>query len=1150
MLLKRLSLVGFKSFADRTRLDFDAGVNVVVGPNGSGKSNLLDAIAWVMGTQAKRALRTERMEDVIFAGTATRPPLNRAEVSLTFDNADGFLPLDLAEVTITRRLLRDGTSEYEINGAPCRLLDIQELLSDGGVGRHQHVLVGQGQIGEILTARPEEHRAIIEEAAGIMKHRSRRDRAERRLEATDADVARLEDLLREKRRQLRPLRRQAEAAERYDSVKAEARAIRVWLGAEELRSLDRKSAAATTEQEELHRRLADDETELAALERRLVELRAAAGDVGRALQRDSAAAARLEAVVARLGGIASVARERRRAIEARIEGADRRREDLRGELVDLEGQLAEATEAATRSRAALEKAEATLAALEDEEQDLAEQLRLPAEGLVANLRGDLRALEASGERDRREREAITRRISVLEVRRIEQDREREELDAALLRTDAEVGAAQAAYERARTERRRAQELWEAAEARLADARVALAAAEAKVEAILGALEGLGDPEARRRAEAMEEILGPVVARLDVPEDVAAAVDGALAGWADALVVADRPGMRRVVAALKREGLGAVNLVTGDAGDASAVAAAAARLAAGLGLERLVDRLGPRADRELAERLLGDVVYVEGWSTAWEVVERDPAVRAVTPEGDVVTGAGMRVGAVDGAGHAALEAARVTVERAERELARAESVATSARRTFEATRAEEREALEALEALEARLSGHTEALDLIDRARADHDAELERLRARLAALDEAERAREDRLRQLRARLAELEGEEAERQAAWEALQRRRQEVARRRVETRRRRDEAATVLAKAEERRRLVVERREAVAAELAELDELPDHDERVDELARIEATAQAAIAVLEGHLGVLRERQRELRERTNVAGGELEEAERRKGELEAAIRAARDRLAVLSVELAEFRVRREAVAEALRRDADVDEETALAASRPDLPEDEDLEARLASLEADLRRMGPINALAAAEYAEVAAEVELLEGQLGDLEESRRELRKVIAALDDEMAKAFMAAFDDIARYYEEHFRLVFPGGRGTLVLTDPERPLETGVEVRAQPAGKKIGRLSLLSGGERSLAALAFLFAVFRARPSPFYVLDEVEAALDDANLRRFLRLVDGLRSSAQLVIITHQQQTMEAADVLYGVTMEPGASSKVIAKRMQPASA
>ena len=345
MHLKTLSLVGFKSFADRTRLVFEPGVTVVVGPNGSGKSNLVDAIAWVMGTQATKALRSEKMDDLIFAGTAIRPSHGRAEVSLTFDNESGGLPIDLAEVTVTRRLHRDGTSDYEINGTPCRLLDIQELLSDGGIGRHQHVIVGQGRVGAVLNANPEEHRAIIEEAAGVIKHRARRDRSIRRLEATDIDVQRLHDLLGEQRRLMRPLKRQANAAERFDSVKAEWRGLRLWLGGERLRATDTRLAEiASRRRRHSGEDLGLPSQRLAEIAAGMGDLQAAAGEAGQALERDTASAARLETAIERLQRIAMVAGERRRAMQNSLEQADGRRRDLETERLDIEARLRAATD--------------------------------------------------------------------------------------------------------------------------------------------------------------------------------------------------------------------------------------------------------------------------------------------------------------------------------------------------------------------------------------------------------------------------------------------------------------------------------------------------------------------------------------------------------------------------------------------------------------------------------------------------------------------------------------------------------------------------------------------------------------------------------------------------------------------------------------
>jgi chromosome segregation protein len=538
--------------------------------------------------------------------------------------------------------------------------------------------------------------------------------------------------------------------------------------------------------------------------------------------------------------------------------------------------------------------------------------------------------------------------------------------------------------------------------------------------------------------------------------------------------------------------------------------------------------------------------VEGWSTGRAIVAKHPELIAATPEGDLITAASMRVAEPDGTGPAALEAARVAIEVADRELARSLSLAGSARRDFDTARGHERDTLEALEALEARLAGHTEALGVIERTRSEAQSELERLADRREALAEAGEARDGRLADLRERLSQFEGEEKVRQEAWEALAKRREIVAAQREAARRAREDAAAELAGIAERRRLSERRLEVNRVEFAKLADRPSDPADIEKLLALETHARQAEAVTRDHIGLLRERQRELRERTTAADLDLANAHRRREGLHIAISQAKDRSSALAVELAEMRVRHESVAEALRREADATEAEALDALRPNAAVDDDPEELLASLEARLRRMGPINPLAATEYEELSAAADELELQLADLEASRQELRKVITALDEEMATLFRAAFDDIAAMYEENFKLVFPGGRGRLRLTDPDRPLETGVELEAQPLGKKVDRLSLLSGGERSLAALAFLIAVFRARPSPFYVLDEVEAALDDANLRRFLRLVANLRETSQVVIITHQQHTMEAADILYGVTMEPGESSVVIAKKLE----
>ncbi len=1141
MFLKTLSLAGFKSFADRTRLDFEEGVNVVVGPNGSGKSNLLDALAWVMGTQATRALRTEKMEDVIFAGTATRPALGRAEVTVTFDNSDGFLPISLNEVKMTRRLFRDGSSEYELNGAPCRLLDLHELLSDTGVGRSQHVLVGQGQIGSILNARPMEHRAIIEEAAGVTKHKNRRDRSVRRLEQTEVDLNRLNDILDQQQARLRPLKRQANAAKRHGSVRAEIKALHLWIGGEKLRALRERRARATVEQGQLTAKLEADRTELGALTNQLGALQGEATEVTQALERDTAAAARLETVTERFHRIGMVAKERRIALESRQRGAGERKADLELELAQLEDEIVATRLAGETAAGIAEQRDSVLRQLEDEERSLAEQIQLPTEGVVANLRGDLRSLEHAADRDGKESEALGRRREVIVARMAEEEADAQTLIREIHKTDAAATGAQPAYETAAALATAAKEQLEALEEMRRERQIAVASAHAHVSALEAALEGLIDPVAMQRATEADGMVGAVVSRLDVPPDMAVAVDGALGEWRDALLVRDRSALQAAISSLKADGLGGIGFIVAGTGSA----AVARTVAAEWGVEALVDRLGPDADTELAGALLGDVVVAEGWSAAWGIVARHPELRAVTPEGDVITATGMRLAQPDGAGPAALEAAGVVLEQAQIDLARAEARRVAKQREFADLQRSERSALEALEDHEARLAGHTEALGLNERARAVSREELERIDTRAAALAAAEAARTERLIELRSRIEEFEGEERSRQEAWEALNRRRDEVARRRAEARGQLEEVAREQAGAAERLRLLESRRDVARAELSGFDDSPVDPAAISRLLDIEDGARRAQDVVRSHIAALRERQLQLRSEMGEADERLARAYDRQSELEAGVSIAKERMSALAIELAEIAVRDESVAEGLRRDADVTEEVALAAPRPELEENSTAEERLQSLEAQLRRMGPINPLAAQEYEELAANVELLEGQLADLDESRSELRKVIRALDAEMAALFHSAFEEIAALYEENFALVFPGGKGRLALTDPDALLETGVDIEAQPLGKKVGKLSLLSGGEKSLAALAFLFAVFRARPSPFYVLDEVEAALDDANLHRFLRLVEPLRERAQVIIITHQQQTMEAADILYGVTMEPGESSKVLAKRL-----
>ncbi len=1116
---------------------------MVVGPNGSGKSNLVDALSWVLGTQSTKSLRTPKMEDVIFAGTATRHSLGRAEATLVIDNQEREIDLDLDEVSITRRLYRDGSSDYELNGVGCRLLDIQDLLSDSGVGRHQHVIIGQGEIGRVLNASPEEHRAVIEEAAGILKHLRRKERSERRLERTDDDMIRLQDLLGELNRQMRPLRRQAKAAERYEGLKGEVTALRLYLGGQELARIDRELTIAWSEKSMLSEGLEVDQQRVQALSQRLGELTESAAAIGADLDRDTSAAARLETTGERLRRIASVAQERGRAVSGRRDAAGERRRDLHEESAAIEEELTQIETERREIEAMASSAEAAFRRLEDEERAIATQNSLSPEGALAAVRGELSALDSSLSRDGRELETVSHRIDVLGSQIGDEQGEVDRLNAEIRTMDSEIGRLQKTYEEASKGRERAQQAWAESEEVLDEARIGLASARARVEAITSALEGRFDAGAREVVETAPGALGSLAAQLDIPEGLQTAVDAALGEWADAVAFGDIDSVRDAVEAVKGSGGGSVSVVSAM----SEIAAPATEVAAALGLDALVDRLGPASHEGLATRLLGDVVLVEGWSAGWSLIAKHPALRAVTPEGDVISVSGVRIADPDGVGSAMLETVEVASEQASTALARAESIHTAAKRDFERSREAERQALENLERAESTLAGHSEAMSRFQASVKGLVEERTRLEERRVSLRESIRAGETQVRSLRSRLDALVGEEAERVAMWEEMEARRAQLTADRETARSRWQEAATAMRAVVERERLLQDRRGRIDDELARLDLGAVAESDPARLEKVGGYARRALATLDVRIAELRQRQATLREETAESRAELESVRGEHQERSDWISGARARIGELDIKLTELRLNKESVIEAIRRDADADVEDAMGAPIPDLADDADLEEIMEGLITQLRRLGPINPLAAKEYRELEERHTFLSEQMADVESSRAELRKVISALEAEIQSRFDAAFEEVAEAYEKYFEVLFPGGRGKIRLVDPNDP-QSGVTIDAQPLGKKVSQMTLLSGGERSLAALAFLFAVFEARPSPFYVLDEVEAALDDANLRRFLRIVDEFRERAQLIIVTHQQQTMGAADVLYGVTMEPGGSSQAIRKDMRAA--
>jgi chromosome segregation protein len=1149
--LKTLTMKGFKSFADATTLDLEPGVTVVVGPNGSGKSNVVDAIAWVLGAQAPSSVRSQKMDDVIFAGTDKRTALGRAEVSLTIDNTSGVLPIEFNEVTVTRTLFRSGDSEYALNGAPCRLLDIQELLSDSGVGRQQHVIISQGQIDAVLNARPEERRLVIEEAAGVLKFRKRKEKSERRLQATEGNVLRLQDLLREVRRQLRPLERQADAARRHGDVVAELTALRVFVAGRELEALKRKlDAAAASRRErqatehELRTRLADLDTRVLATEARLSAM--GGDDLG-----DDLAA--FESLHERARGLGTLLVERTRGIE-RERGAFVDQGvifTLEAEVARLGAELAEVefeADTLVPEAEALAAAEATLA---DEraryETEWAAGVTAPS-GRAAEVRGELMALRDAVGRGDAEGERVRARLAHQDDKRSRLEAEADRLRGAITAAEAAEVPLVAALDDAERGRAEAEAEVEAAEAVHRDAESSLHRWRARADALALALD---QARAKAGAERLAEVDGVLGTLLDLvavdpgyETAFAAAVGEALA----AVVIDGVDAARRALEVLHADALPGAVLALGP------TEARTALPVGGVSLRRHVRAERPDVEH-LLDVLVGDVVVVDGgWTDALDAIVAHPGLTVVTPDGDRFGPSGWRVGeGGSGATGAALDDARRRADAAADTVEATAARLAAARAAIDHARRAEADVQRELDGNDGRLAAATDGLQRVETERRDVATEAEALGAHLAELADRLEREHARMHELEAALPALEAGEAELAEAGRRLAEVRTRLEERAAEVGGRRADLGARSAAVEERRSFLTRRIAEIDERLAgAAEERAGAEQRRIELeAKAVATARLAglVAergtVIEAELHQLRERRRAQSEATRQVAAELDGLRRDRVEQERSLTEERERLQRLELEDAETRLRIETAVEALRRDLDCEPRTAMAADCPPLAEGVAPAARVRELERELRIMGPINPLALEEYEALSERHQFLQQQLDDVKESRRELTKIIRAIDAEIVNVFAAAFADVAANFEHLFGTLFPGGTGRLKLTEPENLLETGIEVEAKPSGKNVKKLSLLSGGERSLTALAFLFAVFRSRPSPFYVMDEVEAALDDVNLHRFLGLVDEFRREAQLLVVSHQKRTMEAADCLYGVSMQPGGSSRVVSEKV-----
>ncbi|GLX22288.1 AAA family ATPase [Streptomyces lavendulae] len=1292
MHLKSLTLRGFKSFASATTLRFEPGITCVVGPNGSGKSNVVDALSWVMGEQGAKSLRGGKMEDVIFAGTTGRPPLGRAEVSLTIDNSDGALPIDYAEVTITRIMFRGGSSEYQINGDTCRLLDIQELLSDSGIGREMHVIVGQGQLDSVLHADPAGRRAFIEEAAGVLKHRKRKEKALRKLDAMQANLARVQDLADELRRQLKPLGRQAAVARRAAVIQADLRDAKLRLLADDLVALRGALDAEIADEAALKERKEAAERDLAEALGREAELEESVRRLAPRLRRAQQTWYELAQLAERVRGTASLAEARVRSASAPVEEERRGRdpEDLEREAARIREQEAELTAALEAAERALEDTAAHRAELEralaEEERRLRDAARAIADRReeLARLTGRLGAARSRAGAAQAEIERLVAARDEAEARAVAAREEYEELAA-------EVGGLEDPSEEGEYEAAKAE--LTGAEAALGAAREALGAAERSRAAVSARREALALGLRRKDGtgallavrERLAGVLGPAAERVSVMPGYEVAVAAALGSAADAVAVASAGAAALAIRHLRDADAGRATFLVAPVPAAVPVQAPAPvgppaqgsaclpGQAQGPGTGNLPHPAPSRNRGSAPDPAPQTPAGLDMRGSAPDPAPQTPAGLEVrgsapdpapqTPAGLDVAPAGLEVAgsAPDPASQAAVSAGSVvqagwmeaaSLVRGDDEVRRA--VAWVLREHVVVGSLEEAEAVVAArpdlvavtadgDVLGAHLAhgGSAGAPSLIEvQAAVDEAAaELERLDGEcreLAGAEEAARhrrdgaaARAEELAELRRagekaragaaqQLGRLAGQakgaqgEAERSAraaatAQEALERARLDV-----------EECAERLAVAEEmplaeepdtsaRDRLSADGANARQTEMEARLQLRTHEERVKGLAgRADALDRGARAEREARARAERRRQRRRYEaevgravadgarqllahlEVSIGRAELERsaAEHAKGLREQELGEARGRGRDLKGELdkltdsvhrgevlgAEKRLRIEQLEARALEELGVEPAALVAEYGPDqpvppsppaegevLPEDPEhprnrpgpfdrarQEKRLKAAERAYQQLGKVNPLALEEFAALEERHRFLSEQLGDLRKTRADLLQVVKEVDQRVEQVFTEAYRDTAREFEGVFSRLFPGGEGRLVLTDPDDMLATGVDVEARPPGKKVKRLSLLSGGERSLTAVALLVSIFKARPSPFYVMDEVEAALDDTNLQRLIRIMEELQESSQLIVITHQKRTMEVADALYGVSMQGDGVSKVISQRLR----
>ena len=1155
MHLKALTLKGFKSFASATTMKFEPGICAVVGPNGSGKSNVVDALAWVMGEGSAKTLRGGKMQDVIFAGAGDRKPLGRAEVTLTIDNADGQLPIEYTEVSLTRRMFRDGASEYEINGAKARLADIQELLSDSGIGREMHVIVGQGKLSEILESKPEERRAYIEEAAGVLKHRRRREKAQRKLTGMQANLDRLQDLTDELSKQLKPLARQAETARKAATVQAEVREARLVLAGEKIVRLRGQAEQAAATAEELRARVDTNQEHLEEAESRQSEAEAQLSQVTPAEQTAQNLWFRLSALSERIAATVRIAADRARNTGNITAYSGQDPDDLEARALRADEEHEERVEAAEVAAEELEE-------IREEVAELNETVQVAEREHLARLRA---------ESDRRE--GVVRLVAEEESIAQQLASARENLARA-----EETGTE--ARTRLREVRAEARD-WASKTKDLRGQRENLAMRAQQANSESKAAEQRLD-ELRENQRERERVVYTLQSRIDTlqaqapQQDIREHLDDSWHDLVD-LVRADAGWEAALSAALGEYAKALAGPVSAEllagAGDSTRAVlvdtsrdGAAWHVDTAVQAEWLVDHITVDSSVAVAVgRVLADVVVAEDYSAAVELIAEDPRLRAVTRDGLLVGEGWVEVGSHAGSAverSSEIAKAQQGLRVAQAELEQLSGTIEGAKQSAEEARLDsahhgaalrehdtdiqsaEREEQRVRQQVERYTREYETAAERAEQARARSEkleTQHREVSDRLARVDKhGGAAGADGVGEVDEETDSLAQQRQEAQAALSAAKAREMDAA---VAARSAQDRAGQAQGKGDalrrqaEHERVAKRRHEQAMARRKQQAELAEavlgHAREIAERAE-DATDQAARRRDE-----LTARRTETTTRLNAVRSEVSAARR-------ALDAATKEFHQADMEASQASVRVEEAENKAGEQLGIAIEDLVREYSPGEDFDRAAETRrLKRAEKDLGALGKVNPLALEEFKAMEERYNYLSQQLDDVIQTRHDLQNMIADVDQQILELFTQAWKDVEAEFPRVFATLFPGGEARLLLTEPDDMLTTGIEVEARPPGKKVKRLSLLSGGEKSLTALAMLVAIFRARPSPFYVMDEVEAALDDVNLRRLLALFEELRKDSQLIVITHQKPTMDVANVLYGVTMRSDGITHVLSQRL-----